>query len=110
MTPPNYDMAIECLRTAEHTPAERAPIEAMAAQTYATLALVDEMRLQRGQSGGVYELTTYHAATTAKQAMSQRVFSADETFDSETGARTFRDITGHLDREIYQVSVKVVQS
>lgn len=46
--PSNYQMAHECLRNADRqhltTAMNRATIEAMAAQTYATLALVDAMQ------------------------------------------------------------------
>ena len=48
MAPTNYDMAHECIGTAEKAGTlQLAHIEAMAAQTYATLALVDELRAQR---------------------------------------------------------------
>ena len=49
MTPTNEQMSIECLKNAERrSPGGSVPpkahIEAMAAQTYATLALVDAIR------------------------------------------------------------------
>ena len=48
MAPTNYDMSIECIGTAEKAGTlQLAHIEAMAAQTYATLALVDEIRDMR---------------------------------------------------------------
>lgn len=44
----NYDMAHECMRTAERTKTDRdAQVEAAAATTYALLALVDELRAHR---------------------------------------------------------------
>lgn len=53
MKPTNYQMAIECLRLADRQHLTKATdcamVESLAAQTYATLALVDAIRdMQQG--------------------------------------------------------------
>lgn len=88
MAPTNYDMAIECIRSAEVTSARGGDLtEAMAAQTYATLAFVDEIRDMRSF------VAEYLAAAEDVMSTGIKEVVADEVSSALLEAFTRRD--GH---------------
>lgn len=127
MTVSNYDMAHECMKSAESDRTRDIPvIEAMAAQTYATLALVDELRAQRQgirdtvaeevsdalmDARGSGDDAHYIIAKSASSATRNYGTGMDWKGNLE-GAQEHLEILagdGYDSYDVYRVSVEVVQ-
>lgn len=117
MTVSNYDMAHECMNNAESDGTRDFPvIEAMAAQTYATLAIVDELRAQRqgirdtvaeevSDARGSGDDARYLVARNKKHAMQMYLRKWDYPNYEAAAASPMPE-----GADVYRVSVEVVQS
>lgn len=120
--PSNYQMAIECLRSAERQHLTKATdcamVESLAAQTYATLALVDELRAQRQDTvteethgqGALVSDVRFVIADSAKDAVVTYKRESLEFPTRHAADEYFEHMGQPVGYSVYRVFLEVVQS